>query len=87
MKDDHLNEPDPLERVLRGITNADDLRELTKHMATKAIECFTRVCSNLSSDELDQGLADGSIREKAVKLSDAEFDVVLRRWLIEHGYL
>lgn len=87
MKDDHLNEPDPLERILRSMTNADDLRALALFMAEKAMNDFKRVCEGLSDDDLRKGILDGSLGVKCKALSDSEFDATMRRWLIEKGYL
>lgn len=87
MKDDHLNEPDPLERILRGMTNADDLRELTIYMTVKSLDDFKRVCVGLSNEELKTGILDGSLTEKCKQLSLSEFDETMRRWFITHGYL
>lgn len=87
MNDDHLNEPDPLERVLRSITNADDLRALTLYMTEKALDDFKRVCVGLSNGELKAGILDGSLSKKCKELSQSEFDATMRRWLIQHGYL
>jgi hypothetical protein len=87
MNDDYLNEADPLERILRGMTNADDLKELTLHMSTQAIDCYARVCSGLTSEELQAGITNGTIATKVKQLVDDEFEVTMRRWLAAHGYL
>lgn len=78
---------DHLERVLRSMTNADDLRELTLHMSERAMACFKEVADSKIGTALDEALRDGSLQTEAIQLSKDRFDEEMRRWLIAHGYL
>lgn len=81
------DEPDHLERVLCAMTSAEDIKELTMHMSTKAIDYFAELAKGLSEDELRRRATDGSLLAEAKELSQARFDEDMRRWLIAHGYI
>jgi hypothetical protein len=81
------DEPDPLERIMLSMTDAEDLKALTIHMTTRAIEYFSDLARSLSEDELRRQSEDGSLLAEAKRLSEVHFDEDMRRWFIAHGYL
>lgn len=81
------DEPDPLERILRSITDPEHLRELTLYMSERALDIFTEVCKGLTDAEVRQGVLDGTLRATVHRIAHENFDATMRRWLIEKGYL
>lgn len=78
---------DPLERVLRSITDADHLRQLVLDSTQHGLDTMKAMSEAMSEDELRAGLEDGSFQEKVVKAVHDGTEEFIRRWLIKYGYL
>jgi len=78
---------DPLERVLRSITNADHLRQLVLDSTDNAFAIMKKMSKELPEEELCAGLEDGSFQLKVEKAVRDQTEDFIRRWLIKYGYL
>lgn len=78
---------DPLERVLRSITDADHLRQLVLDSTDNAFAIMKRMSKELPEEELQAQLEDGSFQLKVEKAVRDQTEDFIRRWLIKYGYL
>lgn len=78
---------DPLERVMRSITNADHLRQLILDSTENGIDTMKKMADELPEEELRAMLIDGSFHVLVLKAVEDGTEDFLRRWLIKYGYL
>lgn len=78
---------DPLERVLRSITDADHLRQLVLDSTANAFAIMKQMSKELPEEELIAGLDDGLFQLKVEKAVRDQTEDFIRRWLIKYGYL
>ena len=78
---------DPLERVLRSITDADHLRQLVLDSTEHALNTMKAMSEEMSEEELRAGFEDGSFQKKVEQTVHDGTEEFIRRWLIKYGYL